>query len=191
MSAPGKERWAEKRVREFAAGRQCARLALQRLGYPDAPLLSLPDRRPSWPSGITGSITHCAGMAGAVVAPTSNVRSLGVDVEVIDAVDEHLWPRVLNAWEHAWLQSFPAGERRIWATVIFSAKEAFYKCQYPIVGQWLEFDDVQVATQRPQEPFDCFPIIVTSSTLTLSGQGRFTSEHVWTGISWPVDPACR
>ncbi len=84
-------------IREFAAGRQCARLALQRLGYPDAPLLSLPDRRANWPSGITGSITHCAGMAGAVVAPASKVRSLGVDVEVIDAVDEHLWPRVLNA----------------------------------------------------------------------------------------------
>ena len=122
-------------------------------------------------TGPAGSITHCTGVAGAVVAPVSKVQSLGVDVEVIDAVNEHLWPRVLNASEHAWLQSCPAGERRIWATVIFSAKEAFYKCQYPIAAQWLEFQDVQVAMERPERPGDSFPITVTSSTLTFRVRG--------------------
>ena len=183
----GKDRWAEKRIREFAAGRQCARLALQRLGYPPAPLLSLADRRADWPVGVTGSITHCAGLACAVVAPVGLVRSLGVDVEVVDAVDEHLWPRVLNAAERAWLDTCPADERRLWATAIFSAKEAFYKCQYPVTAQWLEFEDVQVALERPGMPFDAFPIRVISRALALSGQGMVSAKHVRTAFSWPCD----
>jgi 4'-phosphopantetheinyl transferase EntD len=187
----GKERWAEKRLREFAAGRQCARLALQRLGYPPSPLLSLPDRRPDWPSGVTGSITHCAGLACAVVAPVKLVRSLGVDVEVVDAVEEHLWSRVLNAAERLWLETCPEQERRLWATVIFSAKEAFYKCQYPVTAKWLEFEDVQVALQRPAQACESFPIRVMDRTLTLTGQGVLSAQHVRTAFSWPWDDVTR
>jgi 4'-phosphopantetheinyl transferase EntD len=185
----GKERWAEKRIREFAAGRQCAREALSRLGHAPGPLLSLPDRRPDWPAGIVGSITHCTGLACAVVASSQHVRSLGLDVEVADAVDEHLWPRILNAAERAWLQACPSDERKIWATTIFSAKESFYKCQYPVTGHWLEFEDAHVELQRPQSNAEAFAIRVTSSTLALSGQGRLSSEHVRTAISWPCDDA--
>jgi len=183
----GKDRWAEKRIREFAAGRQCAREALIRLGYDPAPLLSLPDRRPDWPEGATGSITHCAGLACAVVASTDHVRSLGLDVEVVDAVDEHLWPRILNAAEQSWLQTCPVDERRVWATVIFSAKEAFYKCQYPVTAQWLEFEDAHVNLERPEAPTGSFRIKVISPTLTLLGQGKLSAEHVRTAFSWPCD----
>jgi 4'-phosphopantetheinyl transferase EntD len=28
---------------------------------------------------------------------------------------------------------------------LFTAKEAFYKCQYPLVGEWLDFHDVIIA----------------------------------------------
>lgn len=185
----GKDRWAEKRIREFAAGRQCARDALQRLGIAPAPLLSLPDRRPDWPEGVTGSITHCAGLACAVVASVSNVKSLGLDVEVIDAVDEHLWPRVLNDAERNWLKSCPEAEQRTWATVIFSAKEAFYKCQYPVTAQWLEFEDAHVSLERPGNLITAFPIKVASRTLTLAGQGRLSARHVQTAFSWPCDDA--
>ena len=30
------------------------------------------------------------------------------------------------------------------ATLIFAAKEAFYKCQYPLTAEWLNFNDVTV-----------------------------------------------
>jgi 4'-phosphopantetheinyl transferase EntD len=32
------------------------------------------------------------------------------------------------------------------ATILFSAKEAFYKCQYTLTRKWLEFEDVSVET---------------------------------------------
>jgi 4'-phosphopantetheinyl transferase EntD len=188
--AEGKERWAEKRIREFAAGRQCVRHALLRMGRQPTPLLALPDRRPAWPDGVTGSITHCAGFAAAVVAATPGVRSLGLDVEVSGAVDEHLWPRVLNAGERTWLQSCAEQGRPLWATVIFSAKEAFYKCQYPVTGQWLEFEDAHVELGRapwslPMASSAAFSITVTSSKVSLSGRGQVTAGYVCTAFSWP------
>jgi 4'-phosphopantetheinyl transferase EntD len=183
----GKDRWADKRIREFAAGRQCAREALRRLGYGPAPLLSLPDRRPDWPHGVTGSISHCVGLACAVVASTDHARSLGLDVELFDAVDEHLWPRILNTVEQGWLQSRPGGERRVWATVIFSAKEAFYKCQYPVTAQRLGFQDAHVNLEHQGEPAATFTMKVTSRKLSLQGRGSLSAEHVRTAIAWPCD----
>ena len=58
----------EKRRREFATGRACARRALDDLGI--APSAILPGERgaPQWPPGIVGSITHCAGYRAAAVA---------------------------------------------------------------------------------------------------------------------------
>src|SRR5438132_715206 len=71
-----------RRRREFAAGRACARLALGRLGFPEAPLLSGPDRAPVWPEAAVGSITHCPGYCAAAVARRGAVRSLGIDAEL-------------------------------------------------------------------------------------------------------------
>ena len=119
------------------------------------------------------------------MAPSERVRSLGLDVEVIDAVDEHLWSRILNAAERNWLESCRPDERRVWATVIFSAKEAFYKCQYPITAQWLEFEEAHVNLERPRTLSEAFSISVVSRSLTLTGQGRLSPEHVRTAISWP------
>ena len=57
-----------RRVREFAAGRQCARLALRELGGPDEAIPVGLSRQPKWPPGIVGSITHTVGYCLAVVA---------------------------------------------------------------------------------------------------------------------------
>ena len=53
-------RVSEQRRHEFAAGRACARLALERLGLPAAaPLLSRPDRSPAWPEGAVAAACPC------------------------------------------------------------------------------------------------------------------------------------
>src|SRR5215469_3139377 len=54
-----------KRVGEFAAGRACARRALEQLGVPDFVLRVGPHREPIWPVGMAGSITHTAGFCAA------------------------------------------------------------------------------------------------------------------------------
>jgi 4'-phosphopantetheinyl transferase EntD len=133
-----------KRVQEFAAGRLCARRALAEFGIVDFPIKMADDRQPVWPHTVVGSITHTAGFAAAVVAERRSAAALGLDTEVVGEVHADLWPSICVPAETAWLEALPEPERAAAATLIFSAKEAFYKCQYPMVGERLNFQDVSV-----------------------------------------------
>jgi hypothetical protein len=59
----------EARRREFATVRVCARACLARLGYAQVPILPGVGGTPTWPAGVQGSMTHCAGYAAAAVGP--------------------------------------------------------------------------------------------------------------------------
>jgi 4'-phosphopantetheinyl transferase EntD len=132
-------RAAPRRWLEFAAGRHCAREALAELGAPPVALPRRPDRQPDWPPGFVGSISHGADYCGAVVARRSACAGIGFDAESWGRVRPPLWRRIATPPELAWLRAHtgPAGER--WATVLFSAKEAFYKAQFPLSGSFLGF----------------------------------------------------
>jgi len=54
---------------------------------------------------------------------------LGLDIEVAAAVAPDLWSRVATPRELAWLEAQAPSERRRLATVLFSAKECFYKAR--------------------------------------------------------------
>jgi 4'-phosphopantetheinyl transferase EntD len=133
-----------KRVREFAAGRQCAHRALERLGVPAAPLRAAPDRRPLWPAGVVGSITHTEEFCAAAVALSERVAALGIDTERASAVHAELRPSICTPGELSWIDGLPAAERGPAAALIFCAKEAFYKCQYPASLEWVGFQDLEV-----------------------------------------------
>lgn len=141
-------RCAEKRIQDFAAGRVCAHRALRELGILDFSLLAGEHREPIWPAAIVGSITHTRGYAAAVVARQRDLKSVGLDCEVIDSVDEDLWSRICTPTEIARLAQLPPAERGRQAALIFAAKEAFYKCQFPLTRAWVGFEDVVI------EPFE-------------------------------------
>lgn len=142
------------RIHDFTAGRLCARRALQELGIADFSLLAAPDRRPLWPDGIVGSITHTQGYSAAVVARSDEVAALGIDTEEIGAVHQRLWPLFCTSEELESLWRLSSQERARAAALIFAAKEAYFKCQYPLVREVLGFDAVRI-----EEP--------------LAGEGRF------------------
>jgi 4'-phosphopantetheinyl transferase EntD len=133
-----------KRRQEFAAGRQCARRALQEFGVVDFPLRVGADREPLWPRGFVGSITHTAGICAAVVASRERFRGLGVDAEIVGVVGAELWPSICVAAETDWLASLPQPERAPAVTLIFAAKEAFYKAQFPLARERLHFHDIGI-----------------------------------------------
>jgi 4'-phosphopantetheinyl transferase EntD len=133
-----------KRVQEFAAGRLCARRALAEFGVTDFPVRVASDRQPLWPEFLVGSITHTDGYCAAVVAERSRLSAIGIDCEVIGRVTPELWPSILGPEETRWLDSLAESERVAAVTLLFAAKEAFYKCQYPLVGEWLNFHDLLV-----------------------------------------------
>lgn len=134
----------EKRVREFAAGRLCARAGLRAFGFEPAPLLQARDRTPTWPPGIVGSIAHTDSYCVAVLGRESQFAAIGVDAEYLGHLSPSLWRLTMRAEELRTLQVLDGAERRQVASVIFSAKEAFYKYQYALTRCWLGFEDVMV-----------------------------------------------
>ena len=150
-------RWAEKRLWEFRAGRHCARHALARLGAdPEVLRNGLPaDGRglPCWPVGFVGSITHTGRgqtrFAASVV--TSVARAVGLDAEQDVPLRGELRRRVLTPEEARLADgSYPsADERGRHALLVFSAKEAFFKAEFPLSGVHLGFHDVAIDFDEP------------------------------------------
>jgi 4'-phosphopantetheinyl transferase EntD len=184
--------FAPKRIAEFAAGRLCARRALEDLGVTNAPIAVNADRSPRWPPGIVGSISHTSNYGCAVVAHASDLTSIGVDVEIVGRVTAELDTLVFTARERGFLAALPTAERARAATVIFSAKEAFYKCQYAITQQWLDFQDVSLELATSDLVSGAFSAevagrVARTGTADFPQRGRFRidGDIALTGITLP------
>lgn len=141
-----------KRQGEFAAGRLCAKEALAKLGILDFPILKDEKGAPIWPEGISGSISHAKGCCAAVVVEVAKGESLGLDIEEVNRLTEDLWEYVFVPEEIEWLRK-QGNQSQMWASVIFSAKEAFYKAQYPISLAWVGFQDVAIEIKSQGEEY--------------------------------------
>lgn len=141
------------RLREFAAGRRAAHAALRAAGRPDAAVPMAPDRAPVWPEGFVGSITHCDDACLAAAAPARAARGIGLDLEPGTGLDAGLLPEIATPRERDWLEAQPAGRRASLARLIFSAKEAAYKALYPLSGEVLDFDAMEIAPRPAQSRF--------------------------------------
>lgn len=139
------ERAVPNRRREFAAGRACARAGLELLGLETHALPIGPDRRPIWPLGVIGSISHTSGLCCAAVALRSDVRSLGLDVQAIQEVSEDTWPSICTPAEWDRISALAPHHRQTFAALIFSAKEAFFKAQFEVTGAWVDFTELSVS----------------------------------------------
>ena len=135
---------AEGRILDFCAGRLCAHRALTQFGIESFELLSATDRRPLWPEAVTGSITHTEGFSAAVVGARDRVAGLGIDAERVNAVHQELWPAICTPAELERLQSLPVSAQLQAAALTFAAKEAFFKCQYPLAAERFDFSEVQL-----------------------------------------------
>jgi len=178
------------RVREFAAGRRCARRALAEFGVGDVAIAAAADRQPVWPPGMAGSITHTAGLCAAVVAPTRRLAALGLDCEVVGHVSADIWDTICVADEASWIDSLSAAGRPAAVALLFSAKEAFYKCQYPLAEEWLDFHDLRITPETWGTDSGAFRVsalrpLALSATNPAPWVGRylFHDGYVSTGIS--------
>jgi 4'-phosphopantetheinyl transferase EntD len=130
------------RRQEFISGRSCARRALSELGENCGPILRGPQREPLWPRGIVGSITHCRGYRAAAVGRMMQVRTIGIDAELHDALPAGVLKSISVGQERDWIASAPAGVH--WDRVLFSAKESIYKAWFPLTRSALGFDEAIV-----------------------------------------------
>lgn len=116
---------------DFAVGRRAAGAALAALGRTGPVLRS--GALPLFPAGVRGSLSHCAGRAGAaLVSRDPAVAAVGVDVERVGRLSELGVRRALNRNE--WQRLPPAQEARTaQATALFSAKESLFKAATALV----------------------------------------------------------
>lgn len=160
--APAMTRAVPKRQLEFAAGRQAARAAIVDLGLPAAAIPQGQDRAPIWPDGLTGSIAHCDDICIAAVARPGQIKSLGVDIEPATPLESNLEDIICTKAERAWLDTLPAESRGLTTKIIFSAKEAVYKAQYPLTGQVIGFDEIELFFSPDQSLFEVNSLVFST-----------------------------
>ena len=134
-----------RRRRAFLAGRLCAEMALREASGASAHVARHADGDPVWPEGWCGAIAHGEHLAIAAVTPRSRANGLGIDVE-----------RCVDASARAAVEqvcSTPAERRAIaasaapeaFATLVFSAKESYYKAVFPTIRAFVDFHEVELA----------------------------------------------
>ena len=138
---------SSKRRRQFASGRHVARTALRRLHGAERPILRA-GRRPLWPKGFVGAISHSDALAAAAVAEAEALRGIGIDVERIDRLKPPLRRKALTAGE----RQGPWPDPRQGA-LAFSAKEAGYKAVNPITGAYIALQEAEVEVDWRQCSF--------------------------------------
>lgn len=142
-------RAVEKRRREFATGRACARRALAQLGIAPQAIPAGPRGEPQWPGGVVGSITHCTGYRACAVARATEVETLGIDAEVDAPLPGGVLADIALPQERRWVARLESQAPAVsWDRLLFSIKESVYKAWFPLTGRWLGFEDALVEVDR-------------------------------------------
>ncbi|MEV0781391.1 4'-phosphopantetheinyl transferase superfamily protein [Streptomyces sp. NPDC050423] len=134
-----------RRRAEFTTVRLCARRAMEQLGLPPAPLLPGKRGAVSWPDGVTGSMTHCAGFRAAAVARTDATASLGIDAEPNGPLPDGVLEVVSLPRERAGLAELSRQRPEVHGDrLLFSAKESVFKTWYPLTRRELDFTEAEL-----------------------------------------------
>jgi 4'-phosphopantetheinyl transferase EntD len=143
-----------------------------------------PDRAPIWPQEVVGSISHCNGFVGAVVASTQRFAGVGLDAEVATPLESNLVQDVCTDQEMAGAgQVHP--DMLMAAQLIFCAKEAVFKAVYPACSVWLNFGDVELTFAGSTGSFQVGWVRNHSdlpNSSLVSGRIEITPSHFLSGV---------
>ena len=167
------------RKASFLAGRYCVQTIFDRLGVKFEVAMAS-NRAPIWPAGYTGSITHTKDRAFAVALPSSQMTSIGVDIERIMSLEKakKIEGQIIDDQESAILGIEDFGMK---VSLAFSAKESVYKCIAPMTGRFYNFSDVHITSWKDNS----FVFSVAGSSLPNSGFSTFfevQEQHVITAV---------
>jgi 4'-phosphopantetheinyl transferase EntD len=171
------------RQAEFAAGRAAVRAAMDALGMTVAPVVNGPDRAPVWPAGCIGSLSHGRALCVAVLARSEAARSIGIDIEDDSPLDPALIDTICTPTERAVIEgSGPV----TCAKLIFCAKEAAFKAQYPLTRELFDFQTLEIAFDLSAGRYTAtFRAPVGPFAVGDSLPGRFAriADHLVTGVT--------
>lgn len=134
------------RQAEFLAGRLAAREAMCRIGVNITELNIGPMRQPLWPKGVTGSITHVNSLCAAIAVPSDVVSGIGIDIErsMDAATADAVRDIVLTEKEQTIFAKNCLIDPNVLLTIVFSAKESFFKATSSHIGHYFEFHALQL-----------------------------------------------
>ena len=89
-------------------------------------------------------MSHADELCAAAVTRNASILAVGIDLERDAALDAELEEIVCTPAERDWLGRQEPGQRGRLAMLCFSAKEAFYKCQYGLTKKSQEFADLEL-----------------------------------------------
>ncbi len=168
---PQNSQWIPTRKAQFLAGRIAAKKALSSFKLPTSEhQVGIGDsREPIWPEGSLGSISH-AGKASitCIKKQPKNPAGLGIDIQETIACDlrKQISSTVLS---HKETLLFKQGFRGISEpeifTLLFSAKESFFKAAFNSVGEYFDFTDVSIVA-----------LDVTKQQITLRTNKRLSDD---------------
>jgi 4'-phosphopantetheinyl transferase EntD len=182
----------DKRRREFATARGCAREALAELGVAPAPLLRGERGEPQWPEGVVGSLTHCDGYRAAAVARGADMLTIGIDAEPHDPLPAGVLKRVSLEPERAQLAELAAADESLHADrLLFCCKEAVYKAWFPLARRWLGFDQAAIHIDSADRTFSVRllvpgPVVEGTELRGFAGRWRVSNGLVVTAIAHPA-----
>lgn len=171
-------RAVDKRRREFTTARVCARAALVQLGLSAGPIPTGERGEPRWPTGVVGSITHCAGYRACAVARSAEVMTIGIDAEPHAPLPDGLLGDIARPEEMSALSTLRRVEAHVhWDRLLFSAKEAIYKAWFPLTRRGLGFEDALLQVDPNAGTFSArvlVPVPEIAAGRLASFSGRWT-----------------
>jgi len=172
------------RRNEFISGRRCARMALAHIGQASCALPADPDGLPVWPSATMGSITHSRGLCCAVAASADKMLYLGIDLEKTTRLSARAMERVVHP-----LEVRGVGDDLALASLLFSAKEAYFKAQFPVWRAQPKFKDIALQIEADTQQLSVLeistnlPAQLRDVTLRLKFRYKFVRDYVVT-LCW-------
>ena len=169
------------RRNEFIGGRRCARAALAQLGQAAVALPADADGLPQWPAGWMGSISHSRGLCCAVAASATRMIALGLDVEKTTRLSARAMARVVHPAEVGMI-----GSSQSLGSLLFSAKEALFKAQYPRWRAQPNFHDVALQIDSAKQVLtvaalaEHLPEALKSAAARMQVRYRFFGDYVVT-----------
>jgi 4'-phosphopantetheinyl transferase EntD len=130
-----------------------------------------------------------------VAAPAARLRGIGLDAEGADPLEADLVPLVCGPEDLAGFAGLPSLAAVDWPKLAFSAKEAWFKCQWPVRGHDCELRDVQVAfAPEPSGRQGRFRILADwagDAARRCEGAWMVAAGRVHCGAAWPAGDAVR
>ena len=148
------------------------------------------ENAPSWPPGLCGSITHKNGHVAVCTASANIFHSIGIDSENARKDISHLQEKICTENDLEFVKKICKQskiERGSVIALIFSAKEALFKCHFPVGKLMFWFHDAELSSIDMVTGAIELKVLVETSPLTKTGQvtrGRFHLHNASDGAFW-------